>query len=213
MRQIRDVIIKQDYKNMKTNFKGIKSHLIEFIIVTAGVLIALLLSNIKENNQARRYYNKSIETINNEIETNYNSLKENIEGHMNLLDTINKYTTNHITISELIVNKGGGLSSTILSNSGLEFYKKNQLNSIDFEIMSELIRIENTTKLINTKMEKLMDFLYPNLFVDSEESKKLVVAQINNLLNSETQLMQQYENFMDRYIVKEKEKEKLHTIE
>ncbi|MDD3787435.1 MAG: hypothetical protein PHO94_01925 [Petrimonas sp.] len=198
---------------MKTNFKGIKSHLIEFIIVTAGVLIALLLSNIKENNQARRYYNKSIETINNEIETNYNSLKENIEGHMNLLDTINKYTTNHITISELIVNKGGGLSSTILSNSGLEFYKKNQLNSIDFEIMSELIRIENTTKLINTKMEKLMDFLYPNLFVDSEESKKLVVAQINNLLNSETQLMQQYENFMDRYIVKEKEKEKLHTIE
>lgn len=60
-----------------------------------------------------------------------------------------------------------------------------------------------------------MDFLYPNLFVDSEESKKLVVAQINNLLNSETQLMQQYENFMDRYIVKEKEKEKekLHTIE
>ena len=198
---------------MKTNFKGIKSHLIEFIIVTAGVLIALLLSNIKENNQARRYYNKSIETINNEIETNYNSLKENIEGHMNLLDTIKKCTTNHITISELIVNKGGGLSSTILSNSGLEFYKKNQLNSIDFEIMSELIRIENTTKLINTKMEKLMDFLYPNLFVDSEESKKLVVAQINNLLNSETQLMQQYENFMDRYIVKEKEKEKLHTIE
>ncbi len=188
---------------MKTKFKDIKPYLIEFIIVTAGVLIALFLSNYKENNQTRKYYITSIETINNEIETNYKDLKGTIEGHMNLLDTINKYRTNHITISELIINKGGGLSSTILSNSGLEFYKKNQLNSIDFEIMSELIRIENTINLIDTKMQKLMDFLYPNLFVDSEESKKLVIAQLRNLLNSESQLLNQYENFIDKYIEKE----------
>ncbi|WP_372752644.1 hypothetical protein [Labilibaculum sp.] len=72
--------------------------------------------------------------------------------------------------------------------------------------MSELIRIENTINLIDTKMQKLMDFLYPNLFVDSEESKKLVVAQLSNLLNSESQLMQQYENFIGKYIEKEKNK-------
>ncbi|WP_372752646.1 hypothetical protein [Labilibaculum sp.] len=91
---------------MKTNFKDIKPYLIEFTIVTAGVLVALFLSNYKENNQTRKYYITSIETINNEIETNYKDLKGTIEGHMNLLDTIKKYRTNHITIRELIINKG-----------------------------------------------------------------------------------------------------------
>ena len=49
-------------------------------------------------------------------------------------------------------------------------------------------------------MEKLRDYLYPNLFVDSEESKMLFILYLRNVLESETQLTQTYENFIDDYI-------------
>jgi len=187
---------------MKTNsiMKNIKSYLKELTIVTIGVLIALVISNFKENSQARDYYNTSIETVKNEVEANDSILKNIIESQTRLLDTINKHSADHITISDLIVEKGGGLAGVTLNNSGLEFYKNNQLNSVDFEIMSSLIRMQSISRLIDTKMEKLMDFVYPNLFVDSEESKKLVSLYLSNVLNSEIQLMHTYEDFINEYV-------------
>ncbi len=189
---------------MKANPKKIKHYSIDFIIVTAGVLIALFLNNFKENHQERKYHTASVETIKNEIEANYKQLESVIEKQKNLLDTINKYTTSDMSIGELIVGKSGGLKGTTLSNSGLEFYKKNQLNLIDFELMNKLIGIDKTIRLIDVKMEKLLDFLYPNLFVNSEESKKLTIFQLNNLLSSETYLMKQYKEFIDEYIENKK---------
>lgn len=87
-----------------------------------------------------------------------------------------------------------------LRNTGLDFYKRNEINSIDYEMMIMLMDMESNSKLIDTKLEKLMDFMYPNLFVDSEESKMLVVLYLGNLLNSEMQLMHSYELFIDKYI-------------
>ncbi|WP_041557366.1 hypothetical protein [Cellulophaga algicola] len=66
-------------------------------------------------------------------------------------------------------------------------------------MMSRLIEIEATSKLIETKMDKLMDYLYPNLFVASEESKKLIVLHLKNVLNSELKLEQLYKEFITEY--------------
>ena len=45
-----------------------------------------------------------------------------------------------------------------------------------------------------------MDFVYPNFLDDSEESKRLVIHYLNNLLNSEMHLLGIYEDYMDKYI-------------
>jgi hypothetical protein len=87
-----------------------------------------------------------------------------------------------------------------MSNMGLEFYSRNQINSIDFEMMSMLMNMKSTSELIDTKMEKLMDYLYPNLFADSEESKMLFILYLRNVFESENQLMITYENFIDENI-------------
>ncbi|WP_158973524.1 hypothetical protein [Cellulophaga sp. L1A9] len=177
----------------------IKGYLKELTIITAGVLIALLISNYKENSQARAYYRTSVETVINEVQSNFSNLKSIIETQNVLIDSIKKYSADTITISDLIIEKGGGIQGITLSNSGLEFYKKNQINAIDFKMMSRLIEIESTSKLIDTKMDKLMDYLYPNLFVASEESKKLIVLHLKNLLNSELKLEQLYKEFITEY--------------
>ncbi|WP_405246169.1 hypothetical protein [Cellulophaga sp. Asnod2-G02] len=177
----------------------IKGYLKELTIITAGVLIALLISNYKENSQARTYYRASVETVKNEVQSNFSNLKSIVETQNVLIDSIKKYSADTITISDLIIEKGGGIQGIALSNSGLEFYKKNQINAIDFKMMSRLIEIESTSKLIETKMDKLMDYLYPNLFVASEESKKLIVLHLKNLLNSELKLEQLYKEFITEY--------------
>jgi len=191
----------------KSGLNKINSYIKELTIVTFGVLIALVISNFKENNHARDYYKSSIETVTDEVEANYSIIKNTIENQIGLRDTINNHISDHITLSNLILKKGGGLQAASLSCIGLEFYKNNQINSIDFEMMSSLIRMQTDLKVIDTKTEKLLDYVYPNVFVDSEESKKLVILYLNNLLNSEIQLRDTYENFINDYVEDKNSKE------
>lgn len=176
--------------------KKIKSYIKELTIVTAGVLIALFLSNHIEKDQERKYQIASIETIKNEVEANYSDLKGVMEKQTRLLDTIKKYSNDHITLGDLI-SKASGIQLATLSNTGLEFYTRNQINLIDFEMMSMLIKMSSLSELIDTNMEKLMDYLYPNLFTDSEESKMLFILYLRIVLDNETQLIHNYENFID----------------
>ncbi|PID93095.1 MAG: hypothetical protein CSA94_02585, partial [Bacteroidetes bacterium] len=152
---------------MKKKFKNIKLYFVEFTIVTAGVLLALFLNNLKESNQAREYHSRSIVAVHGEIKENHDRLRGVVEKQKQLLDTIQKYSTSDITLSDLILKKGGGLKVAFINNIGLEFYKKNQLNLIDFKVMSKLINMEKSAKLIDVKTAKLLDFLYPNFFVNS----------------------------------------------
>jgi len=189
---------------MKINsiLEKLKSYLKELTIVTAGVLIALFISNHKENNQAIKYHSTTIETINNEVKANYSSLKASIESHTDLLDTITKYSEDNIAIMDLF-HKVNGLQFNILSNAGLEFYTRSQINLIDFEIMSTLYNMKYSSDLIDTKIERLSDFLYPNIKADSKESKTIVSLYLRDVLSTEIQLLEFYEDFIDKNIENE----------
>ena len=69
----------------KSIMNKINSYLKELTIVTFGVLTALVISNFKENNQARDYYKASIETVTNEVEANYSIIKNTIEEFLTIL--------------------------------------------------------------------------------------------------------------------------------
>ncbi len=177
----------------------VRTYIMELTIVTAGVLIALLISNHKENNQAKDYYNTSIQTMYNEAESNYSSLQGVIENHTNLVDTISKYDEDNISINNLF-QKVNGVRFATLSNTGLEFYTRNNINLIDFEIMSTLYHIRSLSELIEIKLERLSDFVYLNLNADSKESKTIVILYLSDVLNSEHQLLQIYKGLIERNI-------------
>ncbi len=196
-------MIKINEGNLGSNSIGkIKSYLRELTIVTTGVLIALFLSNLKENIQAKKYHRASVETINNEIETNYSQLKGVVEKQSNLVDTILKYNEANITIIDLF-KKTNGLQNATLSNGGLELYTKNQIDLIDFGIMSGLIQMNILTETINFKLEKLSDFAYSNVFNNSRESKTMLSLHLSNLLNTEKQLLLIYKAYIDDNIDKQ----------
>lgn len=185
--------------NMNSKSEKIKSYLIELTIVTIGVLIALFLSNLKENNQEQKYHAASIETINNEIKSNYSSLKGIVEKQNNLVDTIVKYTEDSSSIVDLF-KKTNGLQYATIHNSGLEFYKRNQMNLIDFEMMSNLINMNFLSEVIDSKLDKFSDFIYSNAYSNSKDSKMLVILHLQDVLNTENQLLDLYKDFIDKKI-------------
>jgi len=187
--------------HLKTNsmMRNAKSYLMELITVTTGVLIALFLSNLKESNQARNYYNASIETINNEIEANYSELKGIIEKQMKFQDTLNQYRNSSIIIGE-IFDKSSGLQVAELSNSGLDIYKRNQISSIDFEMISTLNDMINLSDIIDAKLNRLTNYIYPNILNNSKESKLILSVHMQDVLGSEKDLMTRYKNYIDKNI-------------
>jgi len=183
----------------KTMKRNAKSYLMELVTVTTGVLIALFLSNLKESNQARNYYKASIETINNEIEANYSELKGIIEKQMKFQDTLNQYRDSSILIGE-IFDKSSGLQVAELSNSGLDIYKRNQISSIDFEMISTLNDMINLSDIIDAKLNRLTNFIYPNILNNSKESKLILSVHMQDVLGSEIDLMKRYKNYIDKNI-------------
>ncbi len=183
----------------KTMKRNAKSYLMELVTVTTGVLIALFLSNLKESNQARNYYKASIETINNEIEANYSELKGIIEKQMKFQDTLNQYRDSSIVIGE-IFDKSSGLQVAELSNSGLDIYKRNQISSIDFEMISTLNDMINLSDIIDAKLNRLTNFIYPNILDNSKESKLILSVHMQDVLGSEIDLMKRYKNYIDKNI-------------
>jgi hypothetical protein len=181
---------------MNFNKEKIKSYLIEFSIVTIGVLIALFLSNIKENNQARKYEKAVIETINNEINSNYSSLKSVVDNHINILDTLNKYADDSSSIVN-IFKKTGGVNYATIHNSSLELYKRNQISSIDFKMMSTLTNMNYVSEMIDNKLNKLSEYVYSNALNNSKESKEVVILHLRDVLNSENQLLEYYKDYIE----------------
>ncbi len=179
--------------------KDLKPYLIEFVIVTAGVLIALLLSNYKENLEARKYQDATMETINMEIQNNYSGLKGIVKKQTNLLDTLIKYTDAHNSIQDLF-QKANGLQIATLGNAGLDFYKKGQINLIDFELMATLIQMNSLSDLVDTKVGKLIDFTYSKILDNSIESKTVVILHLRNVLNTENQLLGYYESYLNKNV-------------
>jgi uncharacterized protein YoxC len=180
--------------------KNLKSYLIELTIITIGVLIALFVNNYKEDYQAREYQRASLKTIETEVEANYSELKDAMEKQNRLLDTVKKYSADHISLYSLFV-KAGGFSAATLSNTGLEFYKRNQINSIDFKVMSTLVRMNQLSKIINSKEERLADYAYRNLLIDTKESKMIVSTYLRDVLGSEKQLKLTYQAYLTKHKV------------
>lgn len=176
-----------------------RAYFIEFIIVTAGVLMALFLSNLKESNQERKYYKASIETINIEIQENHSNLERSVEQQTNLLDTLLRYGDSSHTILELF-QKTKGLQTTSLNSAGLDFYQKNEVYLIDFKIMTKLINMSSSSDIIRKKADMLADCAYENILESSKESKKMVILHLQNLLKTEKHLLKNYKDYIKEHI-------------
>jgi hypothetical protein len=67
--------------------------------------------------------------------------------------------------------------------------------------------MKSLSELIKVKLERLSDFIYSNIQVDSPESKTIAALYLRDVLSTENQLLQIYERFIDENDETENSKE------
>ena len=185
-------IVKKIVEKAKAVFK-------ELVTLTAGVLIALLIDGYSDKRQAQQYHATSLETVKKEIQANFADLETVFEQQLQLRDTIEHYLEDSTSMNALF-EQAGGLKSASLSHTGLAFYSKNEIGLIDLKVMSALVQMNTLSEVIDIKMGKLVDFVYPNVFTHSRASKQLLLIYLTNVLESEQQLLDLYGEFIDQYL-------------
>lgn len=170
------------HSNMKATFRKI---VIDTIPVILGVLIALVINNLKDDWDNRRYLKKFFASLNQEMIQNKGRIDRVIKRHEAVIDSLEKYESDtQATIAEILSNAGGFQAATI-SNTSWNAFLNSRIELIDFETMSQLSEIEHGVKLYNLKLEQLMSLASSLSESSNTKDKRVILIQIKNILNSE----------------------------
>jgi hypothetical protein len=177
-----------------------KSQILYFLrettIVVIGVLIAVTLNNYKESIDNQNYLDKTLRAVKNEVIYNVGEIDTVLINHNELLEYVLENIENEEKpLVELIIDKGG-IKGATNRNISLRFFVANKAELIDYELISQLSDIEETTNMLRLKMEKLVDFAYTNVQKADEDTKTKFYLYLQNVIDSEEALSEQYSKFL-----------------
>jgi len=167
----------------------------DMIPVILGVLIALLVNGWKEQLDDKRYLNRMLDAIDQEVAANLLDIEEVLGLQVALLDTISKYEeVDSVTIAE-ILSRANGMQSPTIKNAAWQSLTGSRLELVDFELIAILTEISETKDMLALKLAGSTDFLFTSLHEKSKESKQTFTFHITNMIDSEQALIRRQQEF------------------
>ena len=122
----------------------------DFVPVFAGVIIALILNNIKEHRDDKKFLQNILDKIEANAEYNIYNLEDMLKKNRKLSDSLLFYADDKsIDISD-ILSKTGGMDIFPLDFSAWNVLKASPLvTDVEYEIVSKLYLLEEMNKLGN----------------------------------------------------------------
>jgi hypothetical protein len=74
------------------------------------------------------------------------------------------------------------------------------INSIDFKIMSTLIDINFQSRIIDSKIDQLIDLIYSVPLDTSKKTKLIIISHLRLVLSMEKQMIKNCEDFIIEYV-------------
>jgi len=171
--------------------------LYEIIPIVLGVLIALFLNNWKENYDDKRYLGHIEDSIAKEVRENKKSISSVLIKQQALLDTLERYLDVDSISLLVIVTKNNGFQMSTIRNASLKALMNAKIELIDLQTIANLTEIDELKQTLSIKMSKLMDYIYANLRSTKREDKELFSIHIMNVIDSEEQLLELLDEFMN----------------
>ncbi|MDP5158170.1 MAG: DUF6090 family protein [Flaviramulus sp.] len=169
----------------------------EIVIVAIGILIAVSISNYKENVDNEKYIEKTLLAIENEIKSSQIEVDSVLNRHLKLYEIIdNEIGNNEQTLSEIITSSGGFQVASI-KNVSLRFFISNKAELLEFQIISQLLDIESQTDILSDKIKRLADFVYDNLNERNDEVKIKFYHLLADVIDGEQTLLESYSSLLD----------------
>jgi hypothetical protein len=181
----------------KSNNNRLLYLLQEIAIVVIGVLIAVSSNNYKEKSDNEAYIKKTLLAIEREIHDNKSGLDSVLERHIRIyeymeLDSVEEGQT----ISEMLYGLGG-FQVAFIKNISLRFFVANKAELLDFQLISQLSEIEQSTDILSRKIDRLANFAYEHLSDSSEEARLRFSIMLMDVIDSESNLSEAYADFLE----------------
>lgn len=173
------------------------------IPVVLGILIALFIDNLNQSYKNRKFVKEIKTSIIKELQENRKTINFIRETQIRMIDTIEHYTNNqNITIQEIIV-KGKGFKSPTIKNTSWNAIINSKIELMDYKTISMLSDIDGEKQILNSKTEKLADFIYLNLNSTGITEKKVLKTWILDVMDSENTLLKSCNQFLDEHVENE----------
>ena len=168
----------------------------EITIVVIGVLIAVSIGNYKENLDNEKYVRKTLEAIQNEIITSQSDIDTVLSKHIGLYEKLEaEFTENQMTLGEFISNSGG-FQIAFVKNISLRFFISNKAELVEYEMIAQLSEIEQTTKILSGKIERLGSFAYDHIHENDKDVMLKFAYLLSDVIDSEQSLLESYSEFL-----------------
>ncbi len=175
----------------------IKKILLDTVPVILGVLIALLIGEWKSNFDDRRYFNRILLSMKDEARGSLEELNNVMPRHVRLLDSIDYYLeASDVSLLQLI-ERNEGMQVPTIQNRTWNGIITSRIDLVDYELISLFNQIDESKELLIVKVNDLTQYLYKHLDDSQPRSKELLKVYILNVINSEEQLIDLHERFLD----------------
>ena len=178
-------------------FKRIGYILQEILIVVVGVLIAVTVGNYKEQEDNKKYIEKTLLAIENEINISQIELDTVLARHIKLYEALGEEIGNtELSIGKLVSNSGG-FQVAAIKNVSLRFFIANKAELLEFNMISQLLEIEQMSEMLSDKIKLMSDFAYENVNDQSTEVKLKFAYLLANVIDGEQTLLASYSKFVE----------------
>ncbi|RMG28330.1 MAG: hypothetical protein D6732_18925 [Methanobacteriota archaeon] len=173
-----------------------KKLLKEMIPIVLGILIALFINKWKEDWNNKKFIERAFASINQEIQENRDAIQEVLPKQQVLLNILEREGAIHGKSIAEIIDNNHGIQVPTLKNTAWKFYVNSRTELIDYQIISQLTAMEESKKLLDIKVNKLLDFLYRNMEKSDKQSLRIFKYLIHNIIDSENQLTWMYDHYL-----------------
>jgi len=174
--------MKKLFTKIRSNYKKI---ILDFIPAFLGVLIALVLSDFKEQRKENEFITKSIISINNDNLTNLENINLQIKHLEMQTDTIKFYIENNDVSIISLLGKNGGLQIESLKLSGWNILQNStSIIEIDYNFLSLLTKMNESVKTLDSYSKNTFNILYNSMESNSANDKKRVFILIKDYRNA-----------------------------
>ena len=173
-------------KSIQYKFSNYAKYLIKEIIpVTIGILIALYINNWNENRKNTNYINQISSSIDKELNETNEDIIDHIEIQKSLIDTLDFYEKNTKISILIAVKKAKGIHMPKIKINSWKAISNTKIELMSYEKVSALANIEEQKKILNTKIENLMNFIYSNTKETGIDKKQLLKLMMQDIISTE----------------------------
>lgn len=169
----------------------------EIAIVVAGVLIAVSINNYKERIDNEQYIEKTLLAIEKEIESSAAAVDTVLNKHYTLLDSLGLHIDDNEQPLGDMVAGFGGVQFPFIKNISLRFFIANKAELMEYAVIAQLLEMEESTRILKDKMNRMADFAYEHINDPSKETKLKFAFLLSDVIDSEESLQEAYAAFLD----------------